>query len=176
MEGRPGGLSPVKTLRYYWLRLVRLKGDPVVLARGVAIGIFVGLTPTIPLHTILITALCVLLRGNILAGIIASLLISNPLTMFIHYYAAWKIGVWLTGSHVSWDQIRTLVQLAHNAGFFAALKRISTLGMDILVTMLAGGVVFALPFGVAAYFLSIYLYTARQRRKIKGYLKASNDR
>lgn len=169
-------LSPVKTLRYYWLRLVRLKGDPIALARGVAIGTFVGLTPTVPLHTILITALCVLFRGNIPAGIIASLLVSNPLTMFIHYYAAWKIGVWLTGSHIPWDQIRTIIQLAHSAGFFVALKRISELGMDILVTMLVGGVVFAMPFGAAAYFLSIYLYTVRQRKRVKGYLRGSNDR
>jgi hypothetical protein len=175
-NNKPGRLSPVKTLRYYWLRLVRLKGDPVVLARGVAIGTFVGLTPTVPLHTILITALCALLRGNILAGIIASFLISNPFTMFIHYYAAWKIGVLLTGNHVSWDEVQAIVQVAHSAGFLEALRRISRASGQILVTMLAGGVVFALPFGVAAYFFSIYLYAARQRNRVKRYLKASNDR
>ncbi|MGQ9812678.1 MAG: DUF2062 domain-containing protein [Dissulfurimicrobium sp.] len=174
MKGKWGGLSPVKTLRYYWFRLVRLKADPVVLARGVAIGVFVGLTPTIPLHTILITALCALLRGNIFAGIIANFLISNPLTIFIHYYAAWKIGVLLTGNHVSWDEVQTIVQVAHSSGFLEALRRISRASWEILVTMLAGGVVFALPFGVAAYFF--YLYAARQRNRMKRYLKASNDR
>ncbi|MEA1867995.1 MAG: DUF2062 domain-containing protein, partial [Thermodesulfobacteriota bacterium] len=47
------GSSPGRTVRYQWLRLVRLRGDPFVLARGIAIGTFIGLTPTIPFHTIL---------------------------------------------------------------------------------------------------------------------------
>ncbi|MGB9713133.1 MAG: DUF2062 domain-containing protein [Dissulfurimicrobium hydrothermale] len=169
-------LNPLKTLRYYWLRLLRLKGDPIVTARGVAIGTFVALTPTVPLHTIIIVSLCTLLRGNIIAGVIASFLVSNPFTMLIHYYAAWKIGVWLTGNRVSWNEIYSLIKLAHGVDFFATLRHIYAIGTDIIVTMLVGGVVFALPFGVGAYFLSIYLYTARQRKKIKRYLETSNNR
>lgn len=176
MDRKSRILKPVKTLRYYWLRLLRLKGDPVVLARGAAIGVFIGLTPTIPLHTIIITALCMLLRGNILAGIIASFLISNPFTMVVHYYAAWKIGVWLTGSHVSWNEIRDLVQAAHSAGFLEALTRLSRAGWTIFVTMLTGGVVFALPFGVVTYFIFIRLYAAHQRNRLRRYIKAGNDR
>ena len=38
--------------KYYYLKFIRLKGDPRSLALGTAIGVFVGLTPTIPLHTI----------------------------------------------------------------------------------------------------------------------------
>ncbi|MDP3478975.1 MAG: DUF2062 domain-containing protein, partial [Desulfoprunum sp.] len=43
--------------KYYYLRFLRLKGDPYSLAFGTAIGVFVGLTPTMPLHTAIILIL-----------------------------------------------------------------------------------------------------------------------
>ena len=165
----------MRAFRYYWLKLLRLKGEPHTLARGIGIGVFVALTPTVPLHTILIVALCTLLRGQILAGIAASLNVSNPFTMILHYYGAWKIGVLLTGSAVSWGEIRHIVHVAHSSGFLGALRVISGAGAGLLTTMLIGGVVFALPFGVASYLAALYIYTMRQRRRIKDYLNPADS-
>jgi uncharacterized protein (DUF2062 family) len=48
-------LSPL----YWWQEFVRqlqeLRGRPRELSLGIAIGVFVGITPTIPLHTVLLT-------------------------------------------------------------------------------------------------------------------------
>lgn len=163
-----------RTFRYFWIKLLRLRGEPQTLARGIGIGVFVALTPTVPLHTILIMALCTLLRGQILAGLIASFIVSNPFTMVIHYYGAWKIGVLLTGSSISWNEIQHIVHIARSAGFLKAMRIISGAGADMLTTMLLGGVVFALPFGIASYAAAFYIYTARQRKRIKGYLNSSD--
>ncbi len=78
--------------RYHYLRFKRLKGDPHTLAKGVAIGVFIGVTPTIPLHTILILALCFFMGGNAVAAVLSSMVVSNPLTFFIQYFLSWWVG------------------------------------------------------------------------------------
>ena len=40
-----------RTLKYCWLKLRRLQGDPKKLAWGMALGVFIGVTPTLPFHT-----------------------------------------------------------------------------------------------------------------------------
>jgi len=50
------------------------------LARGVAVGIFVGLTPTVGIQTLLMLGGCLLVRGNFPAAFLASW-ISNPVTI-----------------------------------------------------------------------------------------------
>ena len=42
-----------RTFKFYYLKFVRLQGAPSVLARGVAVGTFIAVTPTIPFHVVL---------------------------------------------------------------------------------------------------------------------------
>ena len=78
--------------KYYYLKFMRLRGDPKVLAGGVAIGVFVGLTPTIPLHTLLVIAFTIITRTSTIAGIISSVAVCNPLTsLFIIFLPFWVI-------------------------------------------------------------------------------------
>lgn len=64
-------------------------------ALGVAIGVFFGLL--IPIAQIpLATAASIILRANIPAAA-ASTLVTNPITFAPIYYAAYKLGVWVTG-------------------------------------------------------------------------------
>jgi uncharacterized protein (DUF2062 family) len=62
-----------------------------VVARGVAVGLFVGLTPTVGVQTLLMIAGCVLLRGNFPAAFLVSW-VSNPLTMAPLYVAFNALG------------------------------------------------------------------------------------
>jgi uncharacterized protein (DUF2062 family) len=78
--------QPGRTAKYYYLRFLRLRGKPGELARGVAIGIFVGITPTIPFHTILALILAMILRGSKIAALLATVLVSNPLTFVSQKY------------------------------------------------------------------------------------------
>ncbi len=45
-----------KTIEFYH-KFISLKGDPRKISMGMAIGVFVGVTPTIPFHTALIVGL-----------------------------------------------------------------------------------------------------------------------
>jgi uncharacterized protein (DUF2062 family) len=173
---REPGIIPGRTVRYQWLRLLRLRGDPFVLARGVAIGTFIGLTPTIPFHTILIIFFCAVGRGHIVAGLVVSLLLSNPFTIPLQYYISWKVGTILTGSSLSWEHVKYLMGLARDASMFEAVKLIYINSFRSMVSVLLGGIVFSLPFAIISYFSALYLYIRRQKRRMNRLIKTNpND-
>src|SRR5210317_1471269 len=97
-------LEPQRAARYYYLRFIRLRGKPSELARGIAVGTFIGITPTIPFHTILALICASLLRSSKIAAVLATFVVSNPLTFFLQYYFSWKIGTWFTSREHSWNE------------------------------------------------------------------------
>ncbi|MEF8982939.1 DUF2062 domain-containing protein [Thiohalorhabdus sp.] len=61
------------------------------LARGVAVGLLVGLTPTVGVQTILMILLCVWIRASFPAAFLVSW-VSNPLTAPALYFAFNRLG------------------------------------------------------------------------------------
>jgi len=166
----PKSFQPRRFVRYQWLRLIRVQGDPYVLARGVSIGAFVGMTPTIPFHTVMILFLTPLLRGNLVTALCASLLVSNPLTIPVQYYLSWWIGSLLFPGQASWEIVRVLMSELLHTGLFGGLHVWASFGSGIVVPLLAGGLAVAAPVAIGGYFLALYLYFLRQRRRMKALL------
>ena len=79
-----------RTMRFLE-RIGCLRFTRPVVARGVAIGLFVALTPTVGLQTLLMLALCSLLRGNFIAAFAVSW-ISNPITLAPLYLTYYLLG------------------------------------------------------------------------------------
>ena len=159
--------------RYYYIRFIRLRGEPDAIARGVAIGIFIGITPIIPLHTGMVLLFAMLFKASKIGALLASMAASNPLTFFFQYYFSWRIGNWLTPYNLSWERIRrTLDILLSDASFTEMIKAISGLSWEAIIVMILGGIVLALPFSVGSYFLSLHFFTALKRRKAR---KQSKD-
>lgn len=158
-------MEPFRTVKYYYLRFTRLQGDPHVLARGVAIGIFVGVTPTIPFHTILALALAFLLRGSKIAALLFTVVASNPFTFFFQYYFSWRLGNWLTFNELSWAKVCSLLQLINaEARFQEILAAVFSLGRDTILVMLTGGIAMALPIALLGYLLSYQFFAVWHRR------------
>lgn len=153
-----GPFDMKRRARLYFKRLIRLKGDPFVLARGVAIGTFVGITPTIPFHTVIITALCVILRGNLVAGLMTGILVSNPLTIPLEYFISWKIGKTITKTSITWNEIEHSIMSIMNASFIDSINIICYHGIQVLLSLILGGVLLAIPLALASYFLALKVY------------------
>lgn len=135
---------------------------------GTAIGIFIGVTPTMPLHTVTIISLTLLFRASTIAALIAATAISNPLTFVPQYYLAWKVGDAMIPGRLSWEQLQGLLRVLSNTGFIDGLKAISHLSGDALLVMLTGGFILALPLAIASYFLSFrFFYKMREKRRKK---------
>ena len=153
------GLNFTRINKYYYLRFKRLRGKPKVLAGGVAIGVFVGLTPTIPLHTLLVIAFTIITRTSTIAGIIASVAVCNPLTYFPIYYLSAVLGNLITPYQLNLESLETVfVQLTSSGSILDSLTLIGTLGYETIVVMVTGGLVLALPFTVASYYLALYFF------------------
>jgi len=68
----------------------------LAIARGISIGIFFGLTPTVGFQTLLVLPCCLIFRANFPLAFAATW-ISNPFTMGPLYYGWNQIGQWLLG-------------------------------------------------------------------------------
>jgi uncharacterized protein (DUF2062 family) len=154
--------------RYYYLKFIRLQGDPEEIARGVAIGVFIGITPTIPLHTILILAIALLLRAGKIAGLLASCVVSNPLTFFFQYYLSWRIGTWLLPYDLSWERIQSVMAvISGHSSFRTSIEALGKLGGEAILVMLTGGILLAIPFTIASYFLSLSFFKSLRKKNKK---------
>jgi uncharacterized protein (DUF2062 family) len=165
--------QPLRATKYYYLRFIRLRGKPSVLARGVAVGIFVGITPTIPFHTILALIFAYILRGSKIAALLATVLVSNPLTFFLQYYLSFRIGNWLTPGNISWEKMTELMDaLSNGANFSESLSALGHMGLEALLLLLTGGMILAIPFTIASYVLSfLFFRSMQQKRREKHILK-----
>ncbi len=128
---------------------------------GVAIGVFFGLL--IPFAQIPFSATAaVLLRANLPAAA-ASTLVTNPVTFAPIYYAAYKLGAWVTGEDTekSVPEIKPALPADAEEGLW---ERISGIGLPLLV----GLSITATIAGLACYVLislGWYLYVMRKRRR-----------
>lgn len=69
-----------RSATYLWHRLRRLPDPPQRIARGIALGVFFSFSPLHGFHFIVAALVCLLIRGNILAAFVGTLM-GNPLTM-----------------------------------------------------------------------------------------------
>ena len=143
-----------RQLRFIYLKLLRLRGKPRVVAKGLAIGVFAGCFPFFGLQSLVSIFLAALLRGSKVAAIAATW-ISNPLTYVPIFIFNYKIGKLLLGTK---DTVLTL-----DLKSFTAFKE---LGPTFAITLLTGCFVVGLILALITYFYSLaILERLRTRRK-----------
>lgn len=130
-------------------RIGCMRFDRGVMARGVAVGLFVALTPTLGVQTLLMLALCVLFRANFAVAFAVSW-ISNPFTLGPLY-----LGYYFLGELALSPLILSLSSL-WNTDFAGTL-------LDALY-FVSGSLMVALPAAAAGYGLSYLLARAFVRR------------
>jgi len=148
-------------LKAFYLRVRSLQGDPHYVAMGMAVGVFVAFTPTIPFHTVLTIALAFIFKGSKPAALIGSWL-NNPLTFPAFYYGSYKLGVFMLGRDI------------HMHFRYDSLKELMTLGWDVAVAMIAGGVLLGILPAVGAYFLTYHLFLGIRAHRSTGHAAPSN--
>lgn len=123
-------------------RIGCMRFDRGITARGVAIGLFIALTPTVGLQTLLMLVFCLLLRGNFPVAFAVSW-ISNPITLGPLY-----LGYYLLGERVLSPLVDPLSPLWQGGSASPLLE-----GMYLL----AGSLLIAIPVAIAGYALSFWL-------------------
>ena len=132
-------------IRNFYRTFISLKGDPAEIATGMAIGVFVSVTPTIPFHTAIIFLIGITFRQNITAAYLSSWIVSNPVTIPVLYVSQYKLGRFILGMEGGAFHFQD-----YN------LRAIAALGSEIIMPLLVGGICMAPFFAVPAYFISLH--------------------
>jgi len=85
---------------YRMRRLARLKSCPHRISLGFGAGAFASFTPFVGFHFIIAAAVAFLIRGNLLASAVGTI-IGNPLTFPLIWYSTYKLGSALIGGEAS---------------------------------------------------------------------------
>lgn len=130
-------------IKSFYDQFISLKGEPRNIAMGLAVGVFIGVTPTIPFHTALIIFLSFFSRHNFTSAYLGSWLISNPLTIPLFYFSQYELGRIILG-------MSPVKFVLTDYSISAVVK----LGWEIFVPLMAGGIIMAPFFAVPSYFIA----------------------
>lgn len=141
--------------RYLYLKLLRVRGTPGQIARGLGVGVFAGMLPMFGLQTIIAIALAFAVRGNKIIAVLGTW-VSNPLTDIPIHLFNFQVGRWLLGARgQAFVEIRSWQDLLNQ-------------GFQVVGIWLLGGISVGLVTGLFSYWLGFYLagylQSKRQRR------------
>ncbi len=158
-------------------RVSRLPDPPHRIARGVAAGVFVCFTPLFGLHFAAAALLTYIMRGNLIAALLATFF-GNPLTFPIIAVTSSQLGHWMLGRHFGDRQAMSIISnfmaaghdLKHNfiAIFTDAHTQWGALArffQDVFLPYLVGGIIPGVIAGLLAYYLTLPLISAYQHRR-----------
>jgi len=153
MSKKIGKMQRKNNYREFIDRFKKLQGDPHYVAMGMAIGIFISITPTIPFHTVIAITLAFALRGSKPAAAIG-VWFCNPVTAPFFYLGSYKAGMFILGKSAPFDVK------------YESVLELMKLGMDVTIAMVTGGVILGIIPGIAAFFITRKVFTKiRSRRK-----------
>lgn len=149
----------LRSFRYYWKRVLRLKATPHAIAAGVAAGAFASFTPFMGLHFILAFVLAWLLAGNMLAAALGTA-IGNPLT----FPAIWAATLG-TGTAILGLGEKTAEVAPAKLGSLWQHGEIMALWDPLLKPMVVGGVPLGLAVALVLYVSIRFAVAAFQNRR-----------
>jgi uncharacterized protein (DUF2062 family) len=153
-------LSWKQRLKALYVKVKSLQGDPHYVAMGMAVGVFVAVTPTIPFHTAIAVAMAFALKASKPAAIIG-VWFSNPITIPPFYYGSYKLGMLMLGRS---DRLDPAVR---------SLRELFMQGLDITIAMIIGGAVLGVVPAILSYFVTRHFFRKlRARRAASGGIDA----
>lgn len=172
-----------RAFHYVKHRVRRLPDSPERIARGIWAGVFISFTPLFGFHFLGAVLVAKAMKGNIIASLMATF-VGNPLTFVFIALSSLKTGHWLLGTQLEEGELRALSRKFSNAGddlwhnaisIFTPDKMdwsgLAIFSRDVFYPYLMGGIVSGVFFGTLAYYLSVPLLRAYQKRR-RGLIKA----
>jgi uncharacterized protein len=151
-----------RMMKFYFLLFVRKEDSPERIAHGLAIGIFVGFLPIIPLQSVTTLLLCTIFKTNKLAGVIGSTALTKPITAIPVFYAQHFLGRIFILKEFSYEKFVDLFK-------HISVNNLNELGSDLLALfnmVTIGGVIVGVFFYPFVYYIT-KRSIIRRREKMK---------
>ena len=147
------GVGFIRQAKLMLVRFVRLRGLPEEIAKGVALGIFIGMTPTFGFQMAIALLFAYLLKENRLAAILG-VWITNPVTAPIIYAIEYEMGRILLGM----ERASLPTELSWRA--------YTELGWNIMYPLWFGSIVNGIILGALSYFITLRMVPIVKKWKI----------
>ncbi len=169
-------------LRKALRRIVYSRSSSVSIAAGVAMGVFIGLTPTVGFQMLSAALLATVFGLNRLAAV-TPVWISNPLTIGPIYYFNFRVGAWILGAgsiagvREEFTEVGETIGAVSLGDFFSSLSQVlramGALGADILVPLIVGSCIVGALGAAAAYPVTLWSVNfVRRGRKLRSARRA----
>jgi uncharacterized protein (DUF2062 family) len=135
----------MRSALYFRHRVSRIPGSAYSIAAGLASGASMSFTPFIGLHFVLSALLAWLVRGNILASALGTV-VGNPWTFPLIWWSIYHIGAWVLGTGA-------VAELPDHL----TMRYIFDRPFDILIPMAVGGAIAACVVWVVVHVPAWYL-------------------
>jgi len=158
----------------FFRKLLQLDDTPERIARGVALGTLIGMTPTVGIQMTLAVIFAAICRANRLAAV-ALVWLSNPVTIVpIYWFDYWFGGLilkpFLNIKPLTWADIEKALSVK-SSGFFGTLwgfvKGLGQITAQAYPVMFFGGFVSGVLLGVFAYIFTLRAVRRYRERKEK---------
>lgn len=151
--------------RFFYRRFIKpvvtAHDTPHAVALGMAVGIFVALTPTIGIQMMVAAFIATLLGANRLVAI-AMVWLSNPLTAAPMYWFDHYLGIQFTGGEtLGLDFVNERIAQIGLTNWWSI---VDVLSGEVFWPMLIGGLIFGLVVALPLYPVSLWALKSRQRR------------
>lgn len=153
-------------------RLLHIEDTPERTALAFSIGIFLGFSPFLGLHTLTGLAIAFLFKLNRVA-ILLGVWSNTPWWLVPYYTLATWLGMWVVRFRIDWVTLEGTFQLGKEKGFLASefwMQIASQWGL--LASFLTGSLILALLLSLIAYPLSlrgIRFYRSHKKAESKGH-------
>jgi uncharacterized protein len=156
----------LSSLKGLYSRFIRIRGNPREIALGFALGIFIGMTPTMGIQIILAIFFAALLKWNKISATIA-VFITNPFTAPFIYGTTYLVGARVLG-------LQKIFKFPEQMSFEAAVEMLKSTPR-IFGALTVGGVLIGLPLAIIAYFGS-YLLIVKTRKNLQKVVEIRKSR
>ena len=131
-----------------------MPASPYAISSGFACGSMVSFTPLLGLHFILAVIFAYIMRGNVIAALIGTV-VGNPLTFPLIWGVIYKIGTYVTTiKHVKLNQDINFDMIINQT-------------YEIFFPMLVGGIIIAPMVWIITYFIIYSFVSSFKNRKTK---------
>ena len=136
-------------------RLLHIEDTPERTALAYSIGIFLGFSPFLGLHTLMGLVIAFLFGLNRVA-ILLGVWTNTPWWIVPFYMIATWVGMWATGFRMGWAALREIFQLGMDRGFMSSIFwGCVTSQWGLLLSFLIGSLILCSLLSVVAYPLSL---------------------
>jgi uncharacterized protein (DUF2062 family) len=147
-----------KAIRIYQ-RFLKLRGEPHAIAMGLSLGVFVGLSPLMGLHSVIAVAAAAVFKWSKIAALIG-VFVTNPLTAPLIYPLTYTLGAVVLGNPVSLG------------GGGPELRDLFHGSPQMLANLFVGGGIIGLAGGAVSYAVAMRAIRQYRRRR---QLRAEGD-